>query len=69
MVTLIKKRNWIIKGRACAEGSKHKKYLKKYEYVASLTVALESLITTLALDARENRDITVFDLPGAFLQP
>eukprot|EP00957_Ditylum_brightwellii_P187050 14245190-Ditylum_brightwellii.AAC.1 len=41
-VDLIKeKRDKLIKGRTCANGSKHRLYLKEYESVASPTVGLE----------------------------
>ena len=44
-----KKKNGMekIKGRTCAGGSKQKRYLGKDERVASPTVSLESLFTTL----------------------
>eukprot|EP00957_Ditylum_brightwellii_P116429 8880934-Ditylum_brightwellii.AAC.1 len=62
-------RNGKITGRTCANGSKQWKYLKKDELVASPTVAVESLFISLIIDAMEGRDIAVFDIPGAFLQP
>ena len=67
-VNLIKqKRDGTIKGRTCADGSKQKICLGKDESVASLTVSLESLFTTLVIDAYEERDIATFDIPGAYL--
>ena len=54
-VNLIKeKRNGIIKGRTCANGSKQKKYLKDGEEISSPTVSLEAMITTLLIDAYKN---------------
>ena len=57
------------KSIACADSNKKKQNLKQEESVASLTVALEASIATLVIDAQENRDVAVFDVPGAFLQP
>ena len=67
-VNLIKeKRNGIIKGRTCANGSKQKRYLKEEDVIASPTVALESLLTSLVIDVYEGRDVGTFDVPGAYL--
>ena len=68
-VNLIKeKRSGDIKGRTCVNGSKQRKYLKQDESVSSPTAGLESLVTTLLIDAYEQRDVAIFDIPGAFLQ-
>ena len=67
-VNLIKeKRTGEIKGRTCANGSKQHLYLKENESVASPTVSLEGLITSLIIDAYEGRDVSSFDVPGAYL--
>ena len=67
-VNIIKqKRDVTGKGRTCADGRKQKRYLGKYESVASPTVSLESLFTTLVIDAHEERDISTFDISGAYL--
>jgi hypothetical protein len=67
-VNLIKeKRDSRIKGRTCANGSKQRKYLKEEETIASPTVALESLLTSLVIDVFEGRDVGTFDVPGAYL--
>ena len=42
-------------------------YLKENESVASPTVSLEGLITSLIIDAYEGRDVSSFDVPGAYL--
>jgi hypothetical protein len=62
-----KKRCGKIKGRTCADGRPERNYLPKEES-ASLTISLEALFTTLAIDAHENRAVQTFDMPGAFLQ-
>ena len=67
-VNLIKqKRCGKIKGRTCANGSKQKRYLKEGENIASPTMSLEALISTLMIDAKEERYTVVFDVPGAYL--
>mmetsp|Transcript_26947 Transcript_26947/g.39879 ORF Transcript_26947/g.39879 Transcript_26947/m.39879 type:complete len:200 (-) Transcript_26947:1357-1956(-) len=67
-VNLIKvKRCGIVKGRTCANGSKQRQYLGPDDTVASPTVSLEAVLTTLVIDAHEKRDIAIFDVPGAYL--
>ena len=48
-------------------GANKKRYLGKDESVASPTVSMESLFTTLVINAHEERDIATFDIPGAHL--
>ena len=43
-------------------------YLKENESVSSPTVPLEAFTATLVIDAKEGRDVGIFDVPGAFLQ-
>ena len=65
-VNLIKlKRDGRVKGRACADGSRQRKYLAEDESVASPTVSLESVHATLAVDAHERRFVAVPHIPGA----
>ena len=67
-VNLIKKkRNGTIKGRSCLNGSKQKKFLKEGESIASPTVCLEAILMTLGIDIYEERDVAIFDVPGAYL--
>ena len=68
-VNLIKeKRTGKIKGRTCANGSKQKRYLKRGETISSPTVSLEAMTGTLAIDIKEDRDVAIFNVPGAYLQ-
>ena len=68
-VNLIKKkRSGVIKGRTCANGSRQRRFLKPGETVASPTVSLEALLGTLVIDVYEDRDVCIFDVPGAYLQ-
>ena len=57
-----------IKGRTCANGSKQRMYLAQADTVASPTVSVEGLLTTLVIAAYQGRQIISFDIPGAFLQ-
>ena len=67
-VNLIKeKRCGKLKGRTCANGSKQRSFLKDGEDFASPTASLESILTTLVIDAWEKRDVAVADVPGAYL--
>ena len=42
--------------------------MEKDKFISSPTANFESLVTTLLVDAYEQRDAAVFDVPGAFLQ-
>jgi len=67
-VNLIKvKRCGKVKGRTCANGSKQRKYLSPEVSVASPTVSLEDFLTTILIDAQEDRDVAIFDVPGDYL--
>ena len=67
-VNLIKeKRCGKLKGRTCANGSRQRNFLKDGEDFASPTASLESILTTLVIDAWEGRDVAVADVPGAYL--
>ena len=67
-VSLIKeKRNGVLKGRACANRSRQKRFLRSDESIASPTVSVEALLGTFVIDAYEGREIGSFDIPGAYL--
>ena len=66
-INLIKeKRDGKIKGRTCADGSKHRRFVPR-EDASSATLAVESLMALLVIFAHEKRDVAVFDVPGAYL--
>ena len=66
-IILIKqKRCGKIKARTCADGRPQRSYVPRDE-AASPTVSMEALLTTLAIDAKEKRDVAVFDVPSAYL--
>ena len=41
--------------------------MKDDENYASPTASLESIVTTLVIDAYEGRDVAIADVPGAYL--
>ena len=68
-VNLIKeKRCGKIKESTCANGSKQRNYIKADESVYSPTCSTKALMETLVIDATDQRDVAIFDVPGAFLQ-
>lgn len=67
LMFLAKKRCGRIKGRGCADGRKQRAYTSK-EDASSPTVAIEALMLSCVIDAKEHRDVATVDLPGAFMQ-
>ncbi len=67
LMFLKKKRCGPIKGRRCADGRKQHVYTSK-EDASSPTVAIEALMLSCVIDAKENRDVATVDIPGAFMQ-
>jgi len=61
------KRSGDIKGRTVAGGNKQRDYISK-EDASSPTVATESVLLTCIIDAEEERDVAVIDIPNAFIQ-
>ena len=61
------KRDGKIKGRTVAGGNKQRDYISK-EDASSPTVATESVLLTCIIDAEEERDVAVIDIPNAFIQ-
>ena len=55
-----------LKGRQCVNGSKQRGTIPSEE-TASPTVNTNSVILTVAIEAKERRDVAVLDLPGAYL--
>jgi hypothetical protein len=64
---LKEKRDGKIKGRTVAGGNKQRNYISK-EDVSSPTVTTESVLLSCIIDAKENRDVAVIDIPNAFIQ-
>ena len=67
-ITLIKeKRNDTLKGRTVADGRKQREYVNR-EDAASPALSTEGLYMTLAIDAKEERDVATADVAGAYLK-
>jgi len=66
-IFLTQKRTGEIKGRTVAGGNKQRNYIEK-EDASSPTVATESVILTSVIDAVEERETAVIDIPNAFIQ-
>ena len=56
-----------IKGRGCADGRKQRAYIAKEDSTAP-PVSTEAVFLTAVIDALENRDVAVLNVPGAFMQ-
>ena len=56
-----------IKRRTVAGGNKQRSYITK-EDASSPTVATEAVLMTCIIDAEENRDVAVIDIPNALIQ-
>ena len=61
------KRSGEIKGRTVAGGNKQRRYISQ-EDASSPTVLTKSVILTSMIDAIEERDIAIVDIPNAFIQ-
>ena len=67
LMFLKRKRCGKIKGHGCADGWKQRAYIAKEDSMAP-TVSTEAVFLTAVIDALENRDVTVLDVPRAFMQ-
>jgi hypothetical protein len=61
------KRDGLIKARKVIGGNKQRDYITK-EDVSSPTVTAEAVMLTCVIDAQEDRDVAVVDIPNAFVQ-
>ena len=67
-VNLIKQKyTFNIKGRMCANGTPHGKFVPREE-ARSPNILLEELIATMMIDKFERQRVAMFDVPGAYLQ-
>ena len=67
-VNLIKlKSSGKLKGRICANGAPHHKFVPKEE-AKSQIITMEGLLTTMVIDAYEDTKVENFDIPGSYLQ-
>ncbi len=64
---LKEKHDGSLKGRTVAGGNIQRDYISKED--ASLpTIATEAVLLLCIIDAKEERDVTVIDIPNAFIQ-
>jgi hypothetical protein len=66
---MFRKQKWDgkIKGRTVAGGNKQLDYISK-EDASSSTIATELVLLSYIIDAQEERDVVVVDIPNAFVQ-
>ena len=67
LMFLKEKRSGAIKGRGCDDGRPHRLYKSKVETI-SPTASTASVFIAGLIGAKENREVAVVDIPGAFLQ-
>ncbi len=56
-----------VKARGCADGRKQQAHIPR-EDTFSPTVSTEAVFLTAIIDALEEREVAVLDIPGAFMQ-
>jgi hypothetical protein len=62
---LKEKRDRSLKGRTVAGGNKQQDYISK-EDASSPTITTESVLLSCIIDAEEERDVTVINIPNTF---
>jgi Reverse transcriptase (RNA-dependent DNA polymerase) len=67
LMYLKRKRCGKYKARGCADGRKQRAWTNK-EDASSPTISTEAVFLTSVIDALENRDVAIVDVPGAFMQ-
>ena len=67
LIFLTEKRNGTIKARVSANRSIQRSDNDKYDATCP-TVTTEALMTTVVIDAKQNREIITLDIPNAFVQ-
>ena len=67
LMYLKRKRCGKYKARGCADGRKQRAWTNK-EDASSPTISTEAVFLTSIIDALENRDVAIVDVPGAFMQ-
>ena len=66
IVRCIQKQDKSIKGRMVAGGNNQRGHINKIDATSS-TAALESVLLTSTIDAKEVRDVAIIDIPNAFV--
>jgi hypothetical protein len=62
-----RKQDGVLKARQVTGGNKQRGYIMK-EDVRSLTVSSVAVMLTCVVDANENREVAIVDIPNAFVQ-
>jgi len=66
LMFLKEKHDGTIKAIGCTDGRSQREYTTKSN-TSSLTVSLEAIMMSCAIDAKENRHVAIAYIPGAFL--
>ena len=64
---IAQKRCGKIQGRTCANGARQRKFIKDADSFSLPTASLEAIMTTLMINAYEEQDVAIADVPGAYL--
>eukprot|EP00957_Ditylum_brightwellii_P030079 2276858-Ditylum_brightwellii.AAC.1 len=67
LIFLTKKRDKTIKARVCVNGITQRSYIAREE-AASPMAAIEAIFITGVIEAKQNRDIMMLNIPNAFIQ-
>eukprot|EP00978_Attheya_sp_CCMP212_P013887 scaffold34981_cov50-Attheya_sp.AAC.2 len=67
LIFLVEKRDGTVKARTCANVSTQREYIER-EDAASPTASTDSIIITSVIDAKQNRDVMISDVPNACVQ-
>ena len=67
LIFITEKRDGRMKARTCGNGSKQRQWMIK-EDTSSPTVSIQSVFLTSAIEAHENCEVAVIDIPNAFVQ-
>ena len=67
LIFLTEKKDGRVKARICANGSIQRAYIPKDD-TASPTASTESVLITSTIEAKQNRDVLIADIPNAFAQ-
>ena len=67
IMLLKEKKDGTVKGRNVADGRKQREFIGKHK-ATSPTAKLESILITLVIDAKEERDVVTINIPNAFIQ-
>ena len=67
LIFLTEKKDGRLKARTVANGSVQRRWME-HEDTASPTTALESVLLSATINAREGRDVATVDIPNVFIQ-